>query len=76
MDRPKTLGIIVFDAIAYCLRETKKRSLSMRGVIISLVAGVVMSSFYAFVWWAMTRPDEVGPCLTFTAPGCHVVYPE
>lgn len=33
MERPKTLGTIVFDAVVYCLRETKKRSLSMRRVI-------------------------------------------
>jgi hypothetical protein len=55
MERPKTLGTIVSDAVVYCLRETKKRSLSMLRVIISLVAGVVMSSFYPFVWRVMTR---------------------
>lgn len=54
MERPKTIGTIVFDAVV-CLRETKKRSLSMSGVVTSLVAGVVMSNFYPFVWRVMTR---------------------
>lgn len=52
---------IVLDAIAYRLRETEHRSLSRRGVIISLLAGLLMGSFYPFVSRAMTGADAPGP---------------
>ncbi|WP_158749607.1 GRP family sugar transporter [Acidobacterium sp. S8] len=55
------VAAIVFDAIAYRLRETEHRSLSKRGVIISLVAGLLMGSFYPFVSRSMTGVDAPGP---------------
>jgi formylglycine-generating enzyme required for sulfatase activity len=50
------VAAIVFDAIAYRLRETEHPSVSKRGVIISLVAGLLMGSFYPFVSKAMIGP--------------------
>jgi glucose uptake protein len=55
---------IVFDAVAYRLRETERRSLSMRGVVISLVAGLLMGCFYPFVSRAMTGVGAGGPYAT------------
>ena len=55
------VAAIVFDAIAYRLRETEHRSLSTRGVVISLIAGLLMGSFYPFVSRSMTGVDAPGP---------------
>jgi glucose uptake protein len=55
---------IVFDAVAYRLRETERRSLSMRGVVISLIAGLLMGCFYPFVSRAMTGAGAGGPYAT------------
>jgi glucose uptake protein len=55
------IAAIVFDAVAYRLRETQHRSLSRRGVIISTVAGLLMGSFYPFVSKAMAGYDAPGP---------------
>jgi glucose uptake protein len=60
------VAAIVFDAIAYRLRETRHPSLSKQGVIISLIAGLLMGSFYPFVSKAMTGEDAPGPyAITF-----------
>jgi len=53
------VAAIVFDALAYRLREAQRKSLSLRGVVISLVGGLLMGSFYPFVSRAMT-PDSSG----------------
>jgi glucose uptake protein len=58
------VAAIVFDAAAYRLRETERRSLSVRGVVISLVAGLLMGSFYPFVSRAMTGTGAAGPYAT------------
>ena len=58
------VAAIVFDAAAYRLRETERRSLSMRGVILSLLAGLLMGSFYPFVSRAMTGAGAAGPYAT------------
>jgi len=55
------VAAIVFDALAYRLREAEHRTLSVRGLIISLVAGLLMGSFYPFVSKAMTGTDALGP---------------
>ena len=55
------VAAIAFDAIAYRLRETEHRSLSTRGVVISLIAGLLMGSFYPFVSRSMTGVDAPGP---------------
>jgi glucose uptake protein len=52
---------ILFDAIAYRLRETQRQALSKRGVIISLVAGLLMGSFYPFISRAMSGNGAPGP---------------
>jgi glucose uptake protein len=58
------VAAIVFDAAAYRLRETERRSLSVRGVVISLLAGLLMGSFYPFVSRAMTGTGAAGPYAT------------
>jgi glucose uptake protein len=58
------VAAIAFDAAAYRLRETERRSLSVRGVVISLVAGLLMGSFYPFVSRAMTGTGAAGPYAT------------
>jgi glucose uptake protein len=55
------VAAIVFDAMAYRLRETERRSLSTRGVVISLIAGLLMGSFYPFVSRSMTGVGASGP---------------
>jgi glucose uptake protein len=51
---------IVLDAAAYRLREQQK-SLSTRGVVLSLVAGVLMGTFYPLVSRSMTGSGAPGP---------------
>ena len=62
---------IVFDAIAYRLRETERAAMSRRGIIISLVAGLLMGTFYPLVSKAMTISAGPGPyaALLFFALG-------
>jgi glucose uptake protein len=55
------VAAIVFDAMAYRLRESERKSLSLRGVIISLIAGLLMGTFYPFVSRAMTGDGALGP---------------
>jgi glucose uptake protein len=55
------VAAIVFDAIAYRLRETEHRSPSTRGVVISLIAGLLMGTFYPFVSRSMTGAGAPGP---------------
>ena len=57
-------GAIIFDAIAYRLRETEQVATSRRGVIISLVSGLLMGSFYPFVSKAMSGEGAPGPYAT------------
>lgn len=52
---------IVFDAVAYRMREETKAAMSRRGILISLVAGILMGCFYPFVSAAMTGERPVGP---------------
>jgi glucose uptake protein len=55
------VAAIVFDAIAYRLRESSRQAMSMRGIVISLIAGVLMGCFYPFVSKAMTGENAPGP---------------
>lgn len=55
------LAAIVCDAIAYREREREKSAMSRRGVIISIVSGVLMGCFYPFVAKAMSGHDAPGP---------------
>jgi glucose uptake protein len=55
------VAAIVFDAMAYRLRETEHAAMSRRGIIISLIAGLLMGTFYPFVSKAMTGEGAPGP---------------
>jgi len=55
------VAAIVFDAIAYRLREREKLATSRRGVVISLVAGLLMGTFYPFVSRGMSGSNAPGP---------------
>jgi glucose uptake protein len=52
---------IVLDALAYRLREVHRAAMSRRGIVISLIAGVLMGCFYPFVSKAMTGENAPGP---------------
>ncbi len=58
------VGAIVCDAIAYYLREKEKQALSRRGVVISLISGLLMGSFYPLVSKSMTGAGAPGPYAT------------
>ena len=55
------LAAIVCDAVAYREREREKPTMSRRGVVISIISGVLMGSFYPFVAKAMTGEHAPGP---------------
>jgi glucose uptake protein len=55
------VAAIVFDAIAYRLRETTHKAMTRRGLIISLASGLLMGTFYPFVSKAMTVDRATGP---------------
>lgn len=53
------LAAIVCDAIAY--RERDRSATSKRGVVISIISGLLMGSFYPFVAKAMSGDGAPGP---------------
>jgi len=55
------VAAIVCDAVAYRLREQERAAASKRGVVISLVSGLLMGSFYPFVSRAMSGTEAPGP---------------
>ena len=55
-----TVAIIV-DAAAYRKRESSAQETTTRGIVLSLVAGLLMGSFYPLVAHAMRGPDSPGP---------------
>ena len=55
-----TVAIIV-DAAAYRKRESSTRATTTRGIVLSLVAGLLMGSFYPLVARAMRSPEAPGP---------------
>jgi glucose uptake protein len=58
------VAAIVCDALAYRMREQEHRVMSQRGLIISLVSGVLMGTFYPLVSHAMSLPHAPGPYAT------------
>jgi len=53
---------IIFDAMAYRRREAKAKAATTRGIVLSLVAGVLMGLFYPFVAKALTgTPMQPAP---------------
>lgn len=68
---------IVLDAIAYRAREQQK-GVTTRGVVISLVSGLLMGSFYPFVSGAMSGKGSAGPyatafCFTVGVALCSLI---
>jgi glucose uptake protein len=55
------VAAIVFDAAAYRLRENSRAAMSRKGIVISLIAGLLMGTFYPFVSAAMTGQTPLGP---------------
>jgi glucose uptake protein len=55
------LAAILSDAVAYKLREAEHQALTRKGVVISLISGVLMGCFYPFVSRSMEGPGSVGP---------------
>ena len=55
------LAAIICDAIAYRERERKAAAMSRRGVVISIISGLLMGSFYPFVAKAMSGDRAPGP---------------
>src|SRR5580704_8645495 len=55
------VAAIICDAVAYRLREAERAVLSRRGVVISLISGLLMGCFYPFVSRSMSGPGAPGP---------------
>jgi glucose uptake protein len=55
------VAAILCDAIAYRLREARHAALSRRGLVISLISGLLMGCFYPFVSRSMSGPGASGP---------------
>jgi len=55
------VAAIVCDAAAYRARESVKQAASIRGIVLSLVAGLLMGTFYPFVSRSMTGEGAPGP---------------
>lgn len=55
------VAAIICDAFAYRMREREHRAMSRRGLLISLISGVLMGSFYPLVSHAMGLPHAMGP---------------
>ncbi|HEY1759455.1 MAG TPA: GRP family sugar transporter [Bryobacteraceae bacterium] len=55
------LAAIVCDALAYRERERQRSAMSRRGVVISVISGLLMGSFYPFVAKAMSGATAPGP---------------
>ncbi len=66
---------IILDALAYRRRERERRSVSVRGIWISIACGVLMGVFYPLVTKAVTGEQSLGPCAValFFAVGGRVV---
>jgi len=52
---------IIFDALAYRRREAEHRTISARGIWISVACGILMGLFYPLVTKAVSGPASLGP---------------
>ena len=52
---------IVLDAMAYRRREQSAKAVSMRGLVLCVVSGVLMGSFYPLITKAVAGPASLGP---------------
>jgi glucose uptake protein len=55
------LTAIICDSLAYRERESASRAGDRRGLILSLISGALMGSFYPVVSRAMSGPQALGP---------------
>lgn len=55
---------IICDSLAYKTREAGRSGSNVRGIVISLLAGVLMGTFYPLVSKSMALPDAPGPYAT------------
>jgi glucose uptake protein len=55
------VAAILCDAAAYRTREATRKATSLRGILLSLVAGLLMGTFYPFVSKAMSGANAPGP---------------
>lgn len=58
------VAAIVCDSLAYREREERQQKGNARGLVISLLAGILMGTFYPFVSHAMGGPQGAGPYVT------------
>lgn len=58
------LVAIVLDALAYRLRDQQHQAMTRRGIILSVIAGVLMGLFYPLVAGAMSGAGAPGPYAT------------
>jgi glucose uptake protein len=52
---------IVFNALAYRLRESQRHQVKTRGIAVSVISGLLMGTFYPFVTKATTGDHGLGP---------------
>jgi glucose uptake protein len=55
------VSAIVLDAMAYRRREPSAKSVSMRGLVLCVVSGVLIGSFYPLITKAIAGPGSLGP---------------
>ncbi len=55
---------IICDSLAYRTREAAKSGSNVRGIVISLLAGLLMGTFYPLVSKSMALPNALGPYAT------------
>lgn len=55
---------IICDSLAYRTREAARSGSNLRGIVISLLAGVLMGTFYPLVSKSMALPNAPGPYAT------------
>lgn len=63
---------IVCDSLAYRERESERKSGNRRGIVLSLVSGVLMGTFFPLVSKAMTGVSALGPYATALPFVCGV----
>lgn len=52
---------IVLDAMAYRRREASAKAVSMRGLVLCVVSGMLMGSFYPLITKSVAGPGSLGP---------------
>jgi glucose uptake protein len=67
------VAAILCDAAAYRAREATKKATSGRGILLSLVAGLLMGTFYPFVSKAMAPRTPFDDNLSAHIPGPYAV---